>query len=77
MIDPDSIVSGWGIHIEETLNEETLALLVLGVLLLSAIVGVAYSLRTGDVSSGFTIAGYVATMLGVGITVLYFRWQHG
>lgn len=75
--EPDTIVSGWGIHIDETLNEEALAILVLIILLFSALVGIAYSVRMGDPSSGFTIAGYIATVMGVAVTVLYFKWQDG
>ncbi|KAF4628716.1 hypothetical protein G7Y89_g9432 [Cudoniella acicularis] len=45
--EPDTIVSGWGIHIEEGVNEEALAILALLVLGLSALLGVAYSARTG------------------------------
>ena len=41
----------------------------------SASVGIAYSAKTGDTSSGFTIAGYIATVMGVVLTVLYFRWR--
>lgn len=73
--EPDTIVSGWGIHIDETLNEEVLAILVLIILMCSASVGIAYSAKTGDTSSGFTIAGYIATVMGVVLTVLYFRWR--
>lgn len=75
--EPDKIVSGWAIHIDETLNEEALAILVLIVMLISAAVGIIYTVCTGDTSSGFAVAGYVATAMGVVITVLYFRWQHG
>lgn len=73
--EPDIIVSGWGIHIDETLNEEGLAILAFVVLSLSALVGVTYSVKMGDASGGFTIAGYIATTLGVFVTVMYFRWQ--
>ncbi|KAE9365777.1 hypothetical protein N431DRAFT_472372 [Stipitochalara longipes BDJ] len=75
--EPDTIVSGWGIHIDETLNEEALAILVLIILLFSAFLGITYSAKTGDASGGFTIAGYIATVMGVVVAVLYFKWQDG
>lgn len=75
--EPDMIVTGWGIHIEEGLNEEALAFLTLVILVCSGLVGLIYSLRTGDVSGGFTIAGYIASMLGVGISIVFFRWRQG
>ncbi|CAG8949961.1 hypothetical protein HYFRA_00004293 [Hymenoscyphus fraxineus] len=73
--EPDIIVSGWGIHIEETLNEEGVSILAFVILSASAIIGVIYSAMMGDASGGFTIAGYIATTLGVFVTVVYFRWQ--
>ncbi|CAG8978622.1 hypothetical protein HYALB_00013222 [Hymenoscyphus albidus] len=73
--EPDIIVSGWGIHIEENLNEEGRATLAFVILSVSAMVGVVYSAMMADASGGFTIAGYIATTLGVFITVMYFRWR--
>jgi hypothetical protein len=52
-------------------------MLTLMILLFSGLVGIAYSVKTVDASSGFTIAGYLATVMGVVVTVLYCRWQHG
>jgi hypothetical protein len=71
----DAIVTGWGIHIEEGLNEEALACIVLIILICSGVLGLTYSIKTGDVSGGFTVAGYVASVLGVGISMLCFRWR--
>jgi hypothetical protein len=73
--EPNTIVTGWGIHIEEGVNEEVLAVIAFVVLVASGVVGVLYSVRTGDVSGGFAIAGYIATVLGVGCSMLYFRWR--
>lgn len=74
--EPDILVTGWGIHIEEGLNEEALSCIALIVLVCSGLVGLTYSVKMGDVSGGFTVAAYIATVLGVGISVLYFKWQH-
>ena len=68
-------MTGWAIHIEEGINGEALACVALFIMLLSAAVGVGYSAMTRDVSSGFAIAGYIATVMGLVITMLYFRWQ--
>jgi hypothetical protein len=73
--EPDVVVTGWGIHIEEGLNEEALACIALIILVCSGLLGLTYSVKMGDVSGGFTVAAYVATVLGVGISVLCFRWR--
>jgi hypothetical protein len=73
--EPDIIVSGWGIHIEESLNEEVLAFIVLIILICSGLLGFIYSVKMGDVSGGFTVASYIATVLGVGTSMLCFRWR--
>jgi len=73
--EPDVIVTGWGIYIEEGLNEEALACIALLILVCSGLVELTYSVRMGDVSGGFTIAACIATVLGVGISMLCFRWR--
>jgi hypothetical protein len=73
--EPDMLVSGWGIHIEEGLNEEALACIALIILICSGLVGLTYSTKMGDVSGGFTVAAYIATVLGVAISILCFRWR--
>lgn len=47
--EPNVIVSGWGIHIEEGLNEEALACIPLIVLDYSGLFGLVYSMKMGDV----------------------------
>jgi hypothetical protein len=71
------IVSGWGIHIEEGLNEEALACIALITLICSGLLGLIYSIKMGDVSGGFTLAAYITTVLGVGTSMLCFRWRQG
>jgi hypothetical protein len=73
--EPNMIVSGWGIHIEEGLNEEGLACIALILLICSGLLGLVYSVKLGDVSGGFTVAAYIATVLGVTISALCFRWR--
>lgn len=73
--EPNTTVTGWGIHIEEGVDEEVLTRIALVVLIGSGVLGVLYSVKTGDVSGGFTIAGYVATILGLVSSMLYFRWR--
>jgi hypothetical protein len=75
--EPNVIVTGWGIHLEEGLNEEALACIAFIILVCSGLAGFTYSLKMEDVSGGFTVAGYIATVLGVGISILCFRWRQG
>jgi len=73
--DPDDEVAGWGIHIDEGLNEEVAALICMLVLLISGIVGVSYATAMKDPSAGFAIAGWIVAAASTGVTVLYFRWK--
>lgn len=73
--DPNLNVTGWGIHIEEGLNEVSVAFISVVILLVSGIVGLSYALALGDTSGGFGIASWITGVLGTLITALYFMWQ--
>jgi hypothetical protein len=76
-VDPNRNVTGWGIHIEEGLNEVAVAVIGLSILLISGAVGIIYSQVMRDVSGGFGIAGYVVGVLAGVVTLLHFMWQNG
>ena len=73
--EPNVVITGWGVHIDEGLNEEALACITFLTLLLSGIVSFVYSVKTGDTSSGFAIGAYIATVIGVFVAMMYDRWQ--
>lgn len=58
-MDPNHNVTGWGIHVEEGLNEIAVAVIVLSIFLISGAAGVIYSQVMGDVSGGFGIASWI------------------
>lgn len=58
-------IIGWGIHLVEGPNWMAVLAVSEVVLVLSLVVAVGYSVGRGDVSSGFAMGAYVATVLAV------------
>ncbi|GFF95022.1 hypothetical protein IFM53868_07811 [Aspergillus udagawae] len=63
----------WGINIIEGLNKAAVAWLALLVMILSAALGLIYSLASHDVSAAFTLAAWFATFASLSITYFQFR----
>ena len=74
--EPNIVITGWGIHIDEGLNEEALACITFVTLVISGIVSIVYSVKTGDTSSGFALGAYLASVIGVFVAMMYYRWQN-
>jgi hypothetical protein len=76
-MDPNRNVTGWGIHVEEGLNEVAVAVIALSILLISGAAGIIYSKVMGDVSGGFGIASWMVGVLGGVVALLHYMWQNG
>lgn len=61
---------GYGVHVVEGLSHLALAALAAASLVSSLVLGLAYSLRTGDVSSGFTVASFVLAAEALVVTLV-------
>jgi hypothetical protein len=63
---------GFGVLIVEGLNKTFLSWVIVLVLLSSLTAGVTYGKRTGDMSTGFSIASYIVTVLGSAMAAIYY-----
>lgn len=58
---PQKEVLGWGIHIEEGYHKRAAFLLFATLVLFSAIFGIVWSVKRGDIQGGFAVTGCVLT----------------
>lgn len=68
--DDEADVVGYGVHVVEGPSYLALAVLAANLLVLSFVLGLAYSLRTGDVSSGFTLASFLLAAEATALTMI-------
>ena len=65
---------GWGIEIEEVRNWWLFCVTQLIALLISGGLAAAYSIFMKDVASGIALGGWLTTVQGLIVTILFFRW---
>ncbi|KAI9804655.1 MAG: hypothetical protein M1833_006730 [Piccolia ochrophora] len=73
--DPDEVVVGWGVHIQEGPNWYVISLAILVGLLVSGVVAVACAIVLKDTQSGFGIGSYIAAVQMAWMTALFFKWS--
>ena len=64
---------GWGIHITEGVNTVGVVLVALFIITDSCVVGVAYGVATKNVSTACAIAGVIAALSGLSVSLLQLR----
>ena len=71
----NGLVTGWGVHIIEGPN--WLAVWIVGfcIVFSSGLFAVAWSVWRGDVSAGFGVAGWMASVLTMTIMVCFSKWS--
>jgi hypothetical protein len=63
---------GWGIHLEEQPNWSLFALYMAMLMLLSGLVAILYSLKTGDSQTAVAIGAWLTTVQGMLMTAVFF-----
>ena len=71
----DIDITGWGIHIIEGPNVAAMTLLTGIVMTLCGIGSTIYSIICKDVSGGFAIGAFMATLWASWMAALYFQWK--
>jgi hypothetical protein len=67
--------TGWGIHIQESLNWSLFAALMCAFLLLSGTVAGIYAWKMEDAQTGVAIRAWLTSVQAMGITAVFFWWE--
>lgn len=64
------LIDGWGIYFHERVSGRRLWYVALVTIALSFVLAVVWSALTGDTQTGFTISGYLVTVVAVVVGIL-------
>jgi len=62
---PDSLETGWGIHIEEDWHWPTIYCCFVAIILFSLAFGIVWSVKRNDIQGAFAVSGFALTLGGM------------